>query len=99
MNGCHGVTVRVIEVPEQLPNRVSARELDVAVRAVGRNLDIALELGISENTVKAHLQNVGRKTGLVGRAAIAVWAADIVRAAVGGETVRDRVAGLRRARA
>jgi DNA-binding CsgD family transcriptional regulator len=60
---------------------LTRRELIVAELAVLGNRDIALALGISPNTVRAHLANVARKTGLESRAAIAVWADRISRRA------------------
>jgi DNA-binding CsgD family transcriptional regulator len=65
----------VIRGGGQSDGRLSPRELEVAELAVlARNEDIAVALGISVCTVRAHLANVARKTGLEGRAAIAVWA-------------------------
>lgn len=58
----------------QSPRAVTPRELAVAELATLSNADIALALGISHYTVKAHLSNLKLKTGLETRAAIAVWA-------------------------
>lgn len=50
------------------------REMAVAELAHLGNADIAQILVISPATVKTHLANIARKTGLESRAAIAVWA-------------------------
>jgi len=61
--------------PEELPP-LTRREWEV-VDSVGRgqrNKEIALSLGISEKTVKTHLNNIFVKTRLRGRFALALWA-------------------------
>jgi len=61
--------------PQDTP-ALTRREWEV-VDAVGRgqrNQEIALGLGISEKTVKTHLNNIFVKTGMKGRFALALWA-------------------------
>ncbi len=65
----------------QSSQRISCRELSVAGLATLDNADIAIALNISVNTVKMHLFNIKRKTGLETRAAIAVWADRLTRRA------------------
>lgn len=43
------------------------------------NKAIGTELGMSENTVRAHLRSVTAKIGVRGRIAVAVWAAEYMR--------------------
>ena len=71
------------EEPERTPGnlaRLSHRERQVAtlVSRGLKNKDIASELGISENTVKRHLQSVFNKTGTRDRLELAVLAVTAV---------------------
>lgn len=62
------------------PAHLTHREMEV-VDGVGRGLrnrEIALALGISEKTVKTHLNNVFVKLGVRSRTALALWAMDQV---------------------
>lgn len=70
----------VVEI-RQSAGRLTPRELSVANYATLGNKEIAIVLGISECTVRAHLSNIARKTGLEGRAAIAVMADRVLRRA------------------
>lgn len=49
------------------------RELEIASLVMLSNADIGQALGISENTVRAHLVSLSRRLGLEGRVAIALW--------------------------
>ena len=70
---------------------LSARELEVASLATLRNADIALALGISRSTVKAHFASITRKTFVEGKPAIAVLADRITaRRGPGRETGEGR---------
>jgi DNA-binding NarL/FixJ family response regulator len=73
-------TARVLErLTTQLPgveDQLTPRELQV-VKGVGRGLrnkEIASRLGISQKTVKSHLNNIFRKLRLDGRVALALLA-------------------------
>ena len=57
--------------PDGAYEELTDRELQVltAVARGDRNKEIALELGISERTVKAHLTNIYNKLGVDSRAA------------------------------
>lgn len=57
---------------------LTRREMDIVdgVSRGLRNREIALTLGISEKTVKTHLNNVFGKLGLHSRTAVARWALD-----------------------
>jgi two-component system, NarL family, nitrate/nitrite response regulator NarL len=58
---------------------LTRRETEI-VRMIGtgkRNREIALELGMSEGTVKAHLRNVFEKLGVSNRAELALRARDL----------------------
>ncbi len=77
------VTARVIEqlaapAPRQLGEEpaLTRREWDVleAVSRGLRNREVARLLGVSEKTVKTHLNNIFAKTRLRGRFALALWA-------------------------
>jgi len=61
---------------DAIPDRLTARELDVLrlVTAGRRNKDIALDLGISENTVKYHLRNILEKLHAQSRTEVATRA-------------------------
>jgi DNA-binding NarL/FixJ family response regulator len=61
---------------EAAPDRLTARELDVLrlVTAGRRNKEIAVELGISENTVKYHLRNILEKLHAQSRTEVATLA-------------------------
>ena len=61
---------------EPAPDRLTARELDVlrSVTAGRRNKEIAVELGISENTVKYHLRNILEKLHAESRTEVAMVA-------------------------
>lgn len=60
-----------------LPLNLTERELEVliAVARGGRSKEIAIQLGISERTVKAHLANIYEKLGVDSRAAAIAVAA------------------------
>ena len=54
--------------------RLTPREVEVGALAASlKNREIGQMLGISPKTVKQHLLNISRRTGLDGRAAIAVY--------------------------
>jgi DNA-binding NarL/FixJ family response regulator len=61
---------------ELAPDRLTARELEVLrlVTAGRRNKEIAVELGISENTVKYHLRNILEKLHAESRTEVATRA-------------------------
>jgi DNA-binding NarL/FixJ family response regulator len=61
---------------ESAPDRLTGRELDVLrlVTAGRRNKEIAIELGISENTVKYHLRNILEKLHAESRTEVATRA-------------------------
>jgi DNA-binding NarL/FixJ family response regulator len=61
---------------EPTPDRLTARELEVLrlVTAGRRNKEIAIELGISENTVKYHLRNILEKLHAQSRTEVATRA-------------------------
>jgi DNA-binding NarL/FixJ family response regulator len=63
-------------VDEAIPDRLTVRELEVLrlVTAGRRNKEIALELGISENTVKYHLRNILEKLHAQSRTEVATRA-------------------------
>ncbi|GLK69305.1 DNA-binding response regulator [Hansschlegelia plantiphila] len=69
-----------VEPPEQIkprPTALTARE-DQVLELVGRgrsNVDIAEELGLSPNTVRVHLRNVGLKLKLKERSELAAYKA------------------------
>ena len=58
------------------PDRLTARELEVLrlVTAGLRNKEIAVQLGISENTVKYHLRNILEKLHAQSRTEVATYA-------------------------
>jgi NarL family two-component system response regulator YdfI len=65
------------EKTEESDSEVTEREMEV-LRAVGEGLtskQIALQLGITERTVKAHLTNIYNKLGVDSRAAAIAEAA------------------------
>ena len=55
---------------------LTRRELEVldGITRGLRNREIALLLGVSEKTVKTHLNNIFAKTQVRGRFALALWA-------------------------
>lgn len=57
------------------PDHLTDRELEVAalVAQALSNNEIAVQLVISEKTVKAHIQNILAKLHLKNRVAIALW--------------------------
>lgn len=60
----------------ELPSRLTKREWEV-IEGVGRGLrnrEIARTLGISERTVKSHLNNIFAKTRVNSRFALTLWA-------------------------
>jgi DNA-binding NarL/FixJ family response regulator len=61
---------------EEIPDHLTVRELEVLrlVTAGRRNKEIALELGISENTVKYHLRNILEKLHAQSRTEVATRA-------------------------
>jgi len=61
---------------EAIPDQLTVRELEVLrlVTAGRRNKEIALELGISENTVKYHLRNILEKLHAQSRTEVATRA-------------------------
>jgi DNA-binding NarL/FixJ family response regulator len=61
---------------ESAPDRLTGRELEVLrlVTAGRRNKEIAIELGISENTVKYHLRNILEKLHAESRTEVATRA-------------------------
>jgi DNA-binding NarL/FixJ family response regulator len=63
-------------VGEPIPDHLTVRELEVLrlVTAGRRNKEIALELGISENTVKYHLRNILEKLHAQSRTEVATRA-------------------------
>ena len=63
-------------VDEEIPDPLTLRELEVLrlVTAGRRNKEIALELGISENTVKYHLRNILEKLHAQSRTEVATRA-------------------------
>lgn len=63
-------------VDEAIPDHLTVRELEVLrlVTAGRRNKEIALELGISENTVKYHLRNILEKLHAQSRTEVATRA-------------------------
>ena len=63
-------------VDEAIPDPLTVRELEVLrlVTAGRRNKEIALELGISENTVKYHLRNILEKLHAQSRTEVATRA-------------------------
>ena len=63
-------------VDEAIPDHLTVRELEVLrlVTAGRRNKEIALELGISENTVKYHLRNILEKLHAESRTEVATRA-------------------------
>ena len=73
------VQARATEAPsfsQDGPNRISARELEI-ITLVARGLEnkeIALHLGIREQTVKNHLGRVMRKVGVRNRQELALFA-------------------------
>jgi ATP/maltotriose-dependent transcriptional regulator MalT len=58
------------------PGGLTAREVDVIRRVAGglSNHDIAVELGVSDHTVRRHLQNIFAKLGVSSRAAATAYA-------------------------
>jgi two-component system, NarL family, nitrate/nitrite response regulator NarL len=68
-----------VQAPAQSPVRdygLTRREWDI-VRAIGdamSNKDIAVQLGISEYTVKHHLTNIYNKVGVYSRLELAMMA-------------------------
>jgi DNA-binding NarL/FixJ family response regulator len=59
------VSATAVKAPTQSMERLSERERRIALTVARglRNREIAQELGISENTVKRHLQSIFTKTG------------------------------------
>jgi DNA-binding NarL/FixJ family response regulator len=58
------------------PGGLTAREVDVLRRVAGglSNHDIAVDLGLSDHTVRRHLQNIFAKLGVSSRAAATAYA-------------------------
>lgn len=52
---------------------LTEREAEVCARLGDSNEEIAEALSISVNTVRNHLKNVMRKTGLENRTQVALW--------------------------
>ncbi len=72
-----GRRVAIVLLPDSCKRTLTKREQQV-VSMLGRelgNAGIARELGISENTVKAHLKSASERWGLHSRAALARCAA------------------------